>query len=89
VLLSLVSDFALRIEFRSVVVRATGFLTRGVAQLGPRAPAALPLPMRARPSHVSLSLIQFSRAATSSPPPLSPRGALGFGDGDRRIWTPR
>jgi hypothetical protein len=30
----------------------------------------------------------FSRVATSSPPPLSrPRSALGFGDGDRRIWT--
>jgi hypothetical protein len=79
-----------------------GFLSRGAAQpgpgrpgparpgLGPRAPGALPLPMRAPSPLVSLSLIQFSRATTSSPPPLSlPRCALGFRDGDRRIWTPR
>jgi hypothetical protein len=36
------------------------------------------------------SLIQFSRAATSSSPTsLSPRGALGFGDSDRRNLDPR
>jgi hypothetical protein len=71
-----------------------GFLSRVAAQPGPARPwphalGALLLPMCAPPL-VSLSLIQFSRAATSSPPPLSlPRCALGFGDGDRRIWTSR
>jgi hypothetical protein len=55
--------------------------------LGPRAPGALPLPMpRPSPSPDLFPLIQFSHAQL----PLSlPRGALGFGDGDRRIWTPR
>jgi hypothetical protein len=49
-----------------------------------------PSPMRPPLSLLFLSLIQFSRTATSSPPPLSlPCGALGFGDGDRQIWTPR
>jgi hypothetical protein len=38
----------------------------------------------------SLSLIWISRAITSPLPlpPLSPRGALGFGDGDHRILDP-
>jgi hypothetical protein len=46
-------------------------------------PCAPPLPW-------SFPLIQFSRATTSSSPTsLSPRGALGFGDGDRRNLDPR
>jgi hypothetical protein len=78
--------------FRSVVVRVVGFwpATRpSPAQPGPRAPGALPLPHARAPSLLFLSLIQFSRAATSSPPPLSLlRDALGFGDGDHQIWIP-
>jgi hypothetical protein len=54
----------------------------------PLAPCTFPC--ACAPPLVSLSLIQFSRAATSFPPPLSlPRCTLGFRDGDRRIWTPR
>src|SRR5688572_32720576 len=42
------------------------------------------------PPHPSLSLIWISRATTSPLPlpPLSPRGALGIGDGDHRILDP-
>jgi hypothetical protein len=61
------------------------------AQLGPRAPGARALPMRP-PLPWSFPLIQFSRATTSSSPTslsLSPRGALGLGDGDRRNLDPR
>jgi hypothetical protein len=61
-------------------------LTRGAAQPIPARPtlAHAPLPW-------SFPLIQFSRAATSSPTSLSlsPRGALGLGDGDRRNLDPR
>jgi hypothetical protein len=47
-----------------------------------RAPLAPPAPY-ARPL-VPLLSFDFSRTTTS----LSPRGALGFGDGDRRSWIP-
>jgi hypothetical protein len=48
----------------------------------PKPPCAPPL--------LSLSLIWISRATTSPLPlpPLSPRGALGFGDSDHRILDP-
>jgi hypothetical protein len=93
----LVVDFVSHLGFQSVVVCVVRFLTRdatqpGLAQLGLALARAPCLSLYARaPSLLFLSLIQFSRAATSSPPPLSlssPRGALGFGDGDRWIWIP-
>jgi hypothetical protein len=59
------------------------------ARSGPalRAPGAHTPPMRPL---LSLSLIWISRATTSPLPlpPLSPRGALGIGDGDHRILDP-
>jgi hypothetical protein len=70
-----------------------GILTRGAAQpgpaqLGPRAPSA-PCPPHARsPSSWSLSLILFLPRNNLSLSP-SPRGALEFGDGDRRSFNPR
>jgi hypothetical protein len=58
--------------------------------LGPRAPGARSLPMRAPPPLVSFSHLVSPAQQPLSHLPLSPRGgALGFGDGDRRIWTPR
>jgi hypothetical protein len=76
-----------------MVVRATGFwpVVRP-GQLGsatahmPLAP--LPLPMRPPPLVSSPhSILPRSNSLYLSS--LSPRGALGFGDDDRRIWTPR
>jgi hypothetical protein len=60
------------------------------AQLGPRAPGARALPMRAP---LSPGLFPSFNSPTQQPPPLpplslSPRGALGFGDGDRRNLDP-
>jgi hypothetical protein len=58
----------------------------GPAQLGPRAPGAPCSPCAPPGPFLSFD---FSRAATSlSHISLSPRGALGFGDGDRRSWIP-
>jgi hypothetical protein len=89
VLLSFVSDFASRIEFRSVVVRATGFLPAvRPSPVSARAPLApVPSPC-ARPLPWSLSLISILPCSNLSLShlSLSPRGALGFGDGDRRSW---
>jgi hypothetical protein len=43
-----------------------------------------------RPLLSSLSHLDFPRSNLPLPlPPRSPRGALGFGDGDRRSWNPR
>jgi hypothetical protein len=88
--------FRFTIGFRLVVVHVVGFDPRsGPARPGPaRAPLAPPaLPMRAPPSPWSLSLIWFlqhSNLPISLPPlSLSPRGALGFGNGDRRSLDPR
>jgi hypothetical protein len=58
--------------------------------LGPRAPGAPAPPPCTRP--LPLSLFPSFNSPVQQPPlpplSLSPRGALGFGDGDRRIWTP-
>jgi hypothetical protein len=78
-----------------VVVRVVGFDPRcdpaqpGPAQSGTRAPGA-PAPMCAPPPPGLFLSFDFSRAATSlSHLSLSPRGALGFGDGDRQSLDPR
>jgi hypothetical protein len=56
------------------------------AQLGPRAPGT---PCSPCAPLVPFLSFDFSRVASSlSPISLSPRGALGFGDGDRRSWIP-
>jgi hypothetical protein len=60
----------------------------GLAQLGPRAPGALPLPMRAPPPLVSFPHSILPRSNLLSSTSLSPRGALGFGDGGRRNLDP-
>jgi hypothetical protein len=59
----------------------------GPARPGLRAPGAQNPPCA---PNLSPSLIWISRATTSPLPlpPLSPRGALGFGDGDHRILDP-
>jgi hypothetical protein len=70
-----------------------GFSIREVARPNPVRPCPA---LRAPGAHTppcapsSLSLIWISRAATSPLPlpPLSPRGALGIGDGDHRILDP-
>jgi hypothetical protein len=87
--------FASRIDFRSVVVHATGFWP--AMQPSPAGPDPTQ-PSPARPSSARAPLappgpflsFDFSRAATSlSPISLSlSRGALGFGDVDRRSWIP-
>jgi hypothetical protein len=60
------------------------------ARSGPRAPGALPLPhVRAPLPSLPFSHLIFPRNNLLSSTSLSPHGALGFGDGDRRIWTPR
>jgi hypothetical protein len=57
------------------------------AQPGSRAPGAPHPPMR--PLLLSLSHLDFPRNNLSLPlPSLSPRGALGLGDGDRRNLDP-
>jgi hypothetical protein len=96
--------FRFVIGFRLVVVRVVGFCpvvrpnpvhpSPARPGPGPRAPGARarrPAPPHAPPlPSLPFPSFNFSRAATSSPPPLTlPRCALGFGDGDRRIWTPR
>jgi hypothetical protein len=57
---------------------------------GPRAPGALPLPIRVPPPFSSF--LPFNSPAHQLPflhlSPSSPRGALGFGDDDRQIWIP-
>jgi hypothetical protein len=57
-----------------------------VRPCAPLAPTPHPPPCAPPP----LSLIWISRATTSPLPlpPLSPRGALGIGDGDHRILDP-
>jgi hypothetical protein len=60
------------------------------ARSGPRAPDALSLP-HARPPPFS-PFLSFDFPAQQPPllhPSLSSHGALGFGDSDRWIWTPR
>jgi hypothetical protein len=63
----------------------------GPTQSGPRAPGA-PAPMRPLPLF-SFSHSIYPTQQPPSPSPtslsLSPRGALGFGDGDRRSLDPR
>jgi hypothetical protein len=62
----------------------------GPAQLGPRAPDALPLPMPRPPPLVSFPSFNSPAHNSLSLPLLSlPRGALGFGDADRRNLDPR
>jgi hypothetical protein len=57
---------------------------------GSRAPGALPLPIRAPPPFSSF--LSFNSPAQQLPllhlSLFSPCGALGFGDGNRRIWIP-
>jgi hypothetical protein len=69
---------------------------RGLAKPGSARPspdhAPLALPMRAPPPPDPFVSFDFSRAITSLSLfhlSLSPRGALGFGDGDRRSLDPR
>jgi hypothetical protein len=68
-----------------------GILTRGAAQPSPalaHAPLA-PCPSPCAPLPWSLSAHSILPRTTPSLSRLSlPRGALGFGDGDRRIWIP-
>jgi hypothetical protein len=85
--------FRFMIGFRSVVVRVVGFC-----------PATRPSPARSALARAPLAPVPPPCAPPFSPflsfdfpaqqPPLlhlslSPYGALGFGDGDRQIWTPR
>jgi hypothetical protein len=74
-----------------MVVRVVGFDPRsgptqpGPARSGPRALGAPAHPMRA-----PLPQIRLAHSNSPAQQPLSPsRGALGFGDGDRRSWIPR
>ena len=77
--------FSIREVARSNLVQPS---PAGPARPGLRAPGAQPPPMR--PHLSSLSHLDLPRNNFPLPlPPLSPRGALGFGDGDHRIWTPR
>jgi hypothetical protein len=58
------------------------------ARPGPRAPGA-PAHLPMRPLLLSLSHLDFPRSNLSLPlPPLSPRGALGFGVKIAGIWIP-
>jgi hypothetical protein len=58
------------------------------ARPGPRAPGAL-VHLPVRPLLLSLSHLDFSRSNLPLPlPPLSPRGALGFGVEIAGIWIP-
>jgi hypothetical protein len=69
----------------------------GPAQPDRRGPARPARPWRLCPPHacpLPLSLFPSFNSPAQQPPSLShlslsPRGALGFGYGDRRIWTPR
>jgi hypothetical protein len=69
--------------------KPTGFRVAGThCHLYPRAPGALPLPHAPLPSFpFSHSILPHSNFLYSTSLSL-PRGALGFGDGDRRIWIP-
>jgi hypothetical protein len=101
VLLSFVSVSASRIDFPICGCACHGVLTRGAAYPSPTQPSPpslarpiltrAPLALVPSPCPPSLFLsFDFSRAATSlSLPPLSPCGALGLGDGDRRSLDPR
>jgi hypothetical protein len=53
-----------------------------------RDPAWPSEPALARAPPIPFSHLIFPRSNLLSSTSLSPRGALGFGDGDRRIWTP-
>jgi hypothetical protein len=73
------------------VVRVVGFdLRSGPTQPGPAWPCAPQAPTPPmRPLLLSLSHLDFPRNSLSLPlPPLSPRGALGIGDGDHRNLDP-
>jgi hypothetical protein len=91
----LVLDFGSQLDSDLWVCVPRDFDQRcGPAQLGPalaRAPLApLPLPHARTPSPcLSFPHSILPRSNLLSHLSLSPRGALGFGDGDRRIWTPR
>jgi hypothetical protein len=85
--------FRFAIGFRSVVVRVVGFWPRNATQPDPLWPArpGAPAPLPCAPSSPFSSLLSFNFPA-QQPPLLHlslPCGALGFEDGDRRIWTPR
>jgi hypothetical protein len=87
-----VSDFRFAIGFRLVVVRVVRFDPRcGPARPGP-ARAPLPTPCARPPPPDPFVSFDVSRAVTSLSLfhnlSLSPRGALGFGDGDHRSWIP-
>jgi hypothetical protein len=96
VLPSFVSGFCSRIDLPICGCACRGILTHGAAQPGPaqlgaRATGA-PCPPHARP----LPLISFSHLISPAQQLLSlshlspsPRGALGFGDGDRQSFDPR
>jgi hypothetical protein len=66
----------------------------GPAQPSPARPSSACAPLVPPAPHARAPLVpflsfDFSRAATSlSPISLSPSGALGFGDDDRRSWIP-
>jgi hypothetical protein len=95
VLLSLVSDFVLRLDFDLwlcsswVVVLRCGPTRSGSAWPWPARPWR-PAPPHAAPPPL-VSFLSFNSPAHNSLslPPLSLlRGALGFGDANRRIWIP-
>jgi hypothetical protein len=74
-----------------------GFLPRDATQPDPTRPALARVPWRpctfpmCVPPSPCLSFPHsiLPRTTPSLSPISLPRGALGFGDGDRRIWTPR
>jgi hypothetical protein len=85
--------FRFTIGVRLVVVRVVGFDPRcDPAQPDPRAPRAPPPCVRPLPlisfSHL-ISPTQQPPSPTPTSPSLSPRGALGFGDGDHWSLDPR
>jgi hypothetical protein len=79
--------------FRLVVMRVMGLDPRcgpSPAQPGPVRPPGAPCPPYAPPPPDPFVSFVFSRAVTPLLHlSLSPRGALGFGDGDRRSLDPR
>jgi hypothetical protein len=90
-----ISDFGSRIDLPICGCACREVSTRGVTQPGSvrpspaRAPPAPHPPPHVRPLLLSLSHLDFPRSNLPLPlPPLSPRGALGFGDGNHRNLDP-
>jgi hypothetical protein len=90
-------EFHFTFGFRSFVVCATRFgpaVRPSLARPSParpssaRVPLAPPAPMRVPPGPFSLISILPRSNLSLSHLSISPRGALGFGDGDRRSWIP-